>query len=736
MSPPSEYLRVAVPTPLRRLFDYLPPLQLAAAQCQIGCRVRVPFGRQKLVGIVVAHSHQTDQAREKLKRAEALLDDTPILDDELLTLLNWACQYYQHPIGDVMTSALPTLLRQGRAATAEPQRFWQLSPLGKTVEMNPKRAIKQAMLLNFFRTQLHAVSDEIVKAQVPDCRDALKRLVEKGWLECVDCQATTPASAPPTLNTPLTLTEEQRSSIARITASSNQFQVFLLDGITGSGKTEVYLHCIHDVLQQQRQVLVLVPEIGLTPQLLQRFTARLGAAIAVWHSGLSDSERLQTWLSVRDGSASVIIGTRSAVFLPLLHPGLVIIDEEHDASFKQQEGFRYSARDLAIMRARRWQIPVVLGSATPALETLANVERQRYQRLVLSQRAGGASTPTLHILDVRKQPMDHGLSHALRQRMAQHLHAGGQVLLFLNRRGYAPTLLCHDCGWIADCPRCDSHMTYHHSEQLLRCHHCGAQRRKDLACPSCKSTELVSVGIGTERLERALHQHFPTTPVLRIDRDTTRRKGSLDALLKKIHDGGAQILIGTQMLAKGHHFPNVSLVGIIDTDQGLYSADFRATERMAQQLLQVSGRAGRADRPGEVIIQTHHPEHPLLHTLIERGYHAFALELLSERQQTGLPPYTSMALVRAESVQANAALNFLQQLQQLLQQQNSTLQIYGPVPAPMEKRAGKVRAQLILISPQRSALQHALQQLLSKMETHPTQRQVRWSVDVDPIDTY
>ena len=333
--------------------------------------------------------------------------------------------------------------------------------------------------------------------------------------------------------------------------------------------------------------------------------------------------------------------------------------------------------------------------------------------------------------------MDHGLSHALRQRMGQHLQADGQVLLFLNRRGYAPTLLCHECGWIADCARCDSHMTYHHSEHLLRCHHCGAQRRKDPACPTCKSAELVSVGIGTERLERALQHHFPDTPLVRIDRDTTRRKGSLDVLLEKIHTGQPQILIGTQMLAKGHHFPNVTLVGIIDTDQGLYSADFRATERMAQQILQVSGRAGRAERPGEVFIQTHHPEHPLLHTLIARGYHAFALELLTERQQAGLPPYTSMALLRAESVHPTAALTFLQQLQQLLQQQHHVaLQIYGPIPSPMEKRAGKIRAQLILIHPQRAGLQQALQQLLTKIENEPPQRRVRWSVDVDPIDTY
>ncbi len=737
MSHPPAYLRVAVPTPLRRLFDYLPPLQHDAAQCQVGCRVRVPFGRQKLVGIIVAHSNKTDQPTSKLKRAQALLDDSPLLDSELLELLNWACQYYQHPIGDVIASALPTLLRQGRAATREPRRCWQLTATGKTADIKTKRAVKQAMLLNFFNAQHDAVADEIVRAYLPDCSDALKRLVEKGWIECVERDDVAPLIDMPTQNGPLTLTQEQRSSIERITASTNQFQVFLLDGITGSGKTEVYLQCINAALRAQRQILVLVPEIGLTPQLLQRFTARLGASIAVWHSGLSDSERLQTWLSVRDGSASVIIGTRSAVFLPLRRPGLIVIDEEHDASFKQQDGFRYSARDLAIMRARRWQIPVVLGSATPALETLANVERQRYVRLVLSQRAGGASLPKLHILDVRKQPMDHGLSHALRQRMGQHLQADGQVLLFLNRRGYAPTLLCHECGWIADCARCDSHMTYHHSEHLLRCHHCGAQRRKDPVCPTCKSAELVSVGIGTERLERALQHHCPDTPLVRIDRDTTRRKGSLDVLLEKIHTGQPQILIGTQMLAKGHHFPNVTLVGIIDTDQGLYSADFRATERMAQQILQVSGRAGRAERPGEVFIQTHHPEHPLLHTLIARGYHAFALELLTERQQAGLPPYTSMALLRAESVHPTAALTFLQQLQQLLQQQHHVaLQIYGPIPSPMEKRAGKIRAQLILIHPQRAGLQQALQQLLTNIDNRVAQRKVRWSVDVDPIDTY
>jgi len=470
--------------------------------------------------------------------------------------------------------------------------------------------------------------------------------------------------------------------------------------------------------------------------MIRRFEKRLSCAIAVLHSGLTDNERLAAWLAAKAGRVAVVLGTRSAIFTPLKQPGLIIIDEEHDASFKQQEGFRYSARDLAIWRAHHNNIPIVLGSATPSIESLYNVARERFHLLPLTERAGGAKAPSLHLLDVRAQPMHEGLSDRLLQRMQHHLQNNQQVLLFLNRRGFAPTLMCHDCGWIAVCQRCDRHMTYHQGERRLRCHHCGAERRADQHCGQCQSENLVSVGAGTERIEAALRERFSDTDIIRIDRDTTRRRGSLEGLLDKIKHGQRQILIGTQMLAKGHHFPNVTLVGVIDADQGLHSAEFRAPERMAQQILQVAGRAGRADQPGEVIIQTHHPDHPLLLSLIRAGYNAFARELLKEREAAALPPYTAMALFRAEAVDRDAPLAFLEQVRGRLQQvSDAQVRLFGPFPAPMAKRAGRFRAQLVVQAAQRLPLQQLLARTLPHIESIKSAK-VRWSIDVDPVDTY
>jgi primosomal protein N' (replication factor Y) len=470
--------------------------------------------------------------------------------------------------------------------------------------------------------------------------------------------------------------------------------------------------------------------------MIQRFTQRLPYRVAVLHSALTDKERLHTWLAARDGKVDVILGTRSAIFTPLKSPGLIIIDEEHDASFKQQDGFRYSARDLAIWRARHNTIPIVLGSATPSTESLYNVQKQKFILLPLQQRAGNATPPQLHLLDMRSQPIEEGLSDKLIQLMQQHLRNNNQVLLFLNRRGFAPTLMCHDCGWIARCQRCDAHMTYHHADKRLRCHHCGAERRAENTCQQCASKNLLTLGAGTERIEQALMAQFGDAEVIRIDRDTTRRKGSLDDLLARVKNGQRQILIGTQMLAKGHHFPNVTLVGVIDADQGLHSAEFRAPERMAQLILQVAGRAGRAEQPGEVYIQTHHPDHPLLRSLIRDGYNRFAQQLLAERAEVGLPPITAMALFRAEAPAREAPLEFLKSVRDCISARAGThLQVFGPMPSPMEKRAGRYRAQLVIQAKEKPALHHALSGVLPIIENMKNSK-VRWSLDVDPIDTY
>ncbi len=459
--------------------------------------------------------------------------------------------------------------------------------------------------------------------------------------------------------------------------------------------------------------------------------------VAVLHSGLNDQERLDAWLMARAGAAALVIGTRSAALSPFKDLGLIVVDEEHDASFKQQEGFRYSARDVAVMRARLGKIPIVLGSATPSLETLYNVAQGRYRELRLTQRAGNAVPPKIHALDVRHQPIQEGVSRPLLELMRQHLAADGQVLLFLNRRGFAPALLCHDCGWSAECKRCDTHMVLHQGERRLRCHHCLREIPLMPACPACGSAELRPVGHGTERIEELLKEQFPHHAVCRLDRDTTRRKGALDQMLDEIRQGKYRILIGTQMIAKGHHFPEVTLVGILNAEQGLYSADFRGMERMAQQILQVAGRAGRMERPGTVVMQTHHPDHPLLQELIAAGYMTFAQTLLAERQQAELPPYTAIALFRAEANRKELPLSFLEQARDALRATGiAEVLALGPVMAPMERRAGRYRAQLLVQSDKRSALHAALDLALQQLEGSALGRKVRWSLDVDPVETF
>ena len=736
---PKSYLQIAVATPLRKLFTYI--TEQPVSNKQIGARVKVSFGRRHLLGVIAAIGPNSDAPATKLKAIDALLDDQNLWPEELWKMLNWAAQYYQYPLGEVLSTAMPASLRQGKPAEYPSQRYWSLTDEGRQLDLDAlKRAPRQQEIIEALRQYQSdcseaSIEDQVLKEQCPGCAEALKRLQEKKLIRShqvagYEAHENQDIQVGPELN------EEQHLAVSKIIERLGHYDAFLLEGVTGSGKTEVYLQCIQACVERGEQALVLIPEIGLTPQMIQRFQKRLACQVGVLHSGLSDSERTLTWLAARDGKIDVILGTRSAIFTPLLKPGLIIIDEEHDASFKQQDGFRYSARDLAIWRAHQNQIPIVLGSATPSLESLSNVQRDRYQLLTLQQRAGEAIPPTLHLLDMRSQPIEEGLSDRLHQVMRQHLDKDQQVLLFLNRRGFSPTLMCHDCGWIANCQRCDTHMTYHQLDRRLRCHHCGSERPAEHSCPSCQSKNLINLGAGTERIESALKQRYPDVEIVRIDRDTTRRKGSLEALLEKVKDGHRQILIGTQMLAKGHHFPNVTMVGIVDADQGLHSPEFRAPERMAQLILQVSGRAGRAERPGEVYIQTHHPDHLQLLTLIHSGYPEFARALLAEREETGLPPFTAMAIFRAEAVDRQAPLDFLRQVsEQLRPLANEQVQLFGPLPAPMEKRAGRFRTQLIVTASTRHALQQFLAQGLPIADKIKSNK-VRWSIDVDPIDTY
>ncbi len=727
--------RVALPAPLHQLFDYLLPADAVAPA--IGARVRVPFGaRRQAIGVVLEMAEKSTLPRARLKRINEVLDTTPILPEKLLALLRWAADYYHHPVGEVIAAALPTLLRQGRAPEAAHVTVWRATPAGlqALADGSLARAPARQRLLAALREAPEGVEADALGVISARWSEAIKKLQAGGYVsahprDCLRVSSAEPKMAPP-------LNAAQRDAVAAISAAGG-FQGFLLHGVTGSGKTEVYLGAIDAVLARGQQALVLVPEIGLTPQLVGRFARRFRAPLAVLHSGLTDTERLCAWTMAREEKAPIVIGTRSAVFAPLKNIGLIVVDEEHDGSYKQQEGFRYSARDVAVMRAAREKIPIVLGSATPALESLYNVRQGHYRQLELPERTGAAGFPVVQLVDLRRQKAHDGLSPRLVEAIRTRLEKGEQSLLFLNRRGFAPAWMCHDCGWVAPCQRCDARLTFHQRSEKLICHHCGAEQAIPETCPACAGTELRALGAGTERVEQALAKFFPAARTERIDRDSTRAKGMLEEKIRRAHAGEADILVGTQMLSKGHDFPNVTLVGVLDADQGLYGADFRAPERLFQQVLQVAGRAGRADKPGEVLIQTWHPEHPIFAALARHDFNGFADYALAERQEAGYPPYAHLALLRAESPNSGAALHFLRAAHAAATRlKGEGVTIHEPVPAPMEKRAGRFRAQLLAQSVKRAALHGFLYRWPEQLAALPAARRVRWSLDVDPQDMY
>ncbi|NAX00135.1 MULTISPECIES: primosomal protein N' [unclassified Vibrio] len=725
--------RVALPVPLDKQFDYQIPSHLFPI---VGGRVSVPFGRQTLVGIVTAIVSESEFSVDQLKPLKAVLDSQPVWPEKLYQLLLWCSQFYQYPLGDTLFNALPGALRKGKAADFSTLVEWQLTPSGRDQLMQGfGRAVKQAKVMTMLESGAvphQLFIDEEVGSSV------LKTLQEKGWIESLEKRPTLtawPQNVEADVEKPK-LNQEQAIAIASIN-SHHHFACHLLEGVTGSGKTEVYLNLIKPVLEKGRQALVLVPEIGLTPQTINRFRKRFNVPVAVVHSGLNETERLNAWLAARDNIAGIIIGTRSALLTPFADLGIIIVDEEHDASYKQQDSLRYHARDVAVMRANLEQIPIVLGSATPALETLHNALSGKYHHLSLTQRAGVAVPTKNKVLDVKGLFLESGLSAPLIAEMRKHLSAGNQVMLFLNRRGFSPALMCHECGWIAECKRCDAYYTFHQYSSDMRCHHCGSQRPVVHQCQGCGSTQLVTVGVGTEQLEAQLAQLFPEYKTVRIDRDSTRRKGSLESALSSIRQGEYQILIGTQMLAKGHHFPDVTLVALLDVDGSLYSSDFRAAERLAQLFTQVAGRAGRASKPGEVILQTHHPEHSLLQALLQKDYRHFAETALEERKIAMLPPYTYLTLFKAESNQASMVEEFLRQIRHTLEAHplfDDSCLVLGPTPAPLAKRAGKYRWQLLLQTQHRSKMQKLLMSAKPAIGLLPLAKKIRWSLDIEPQD--
>ena len=729
--PAPSACQVALPVPLARLFDYLPAASMTPGEA-VGCRVRVPFGNRELVGVVASAGPASDAGA--LREVLAQLDPEPLFHGELMQSLQWLARYLHAPLGEVLATALPALLRRGEPLPDTHAWAWQLNEAGHTALPGLRSGRPRDMAMQL---QAGALDEDALQLALGDgWRSAARALAKRGLAERIavpaNALAPAPTAAAPSPN------PGQQAAIDAIDAAAGGFAALLLDGVTGSGNTEVYLQAIAACLARGRQALVLVPEIGLTPQLLARFRARLGVPVHALHSGLGDSERARTWAAAWRGEARVIVGTRSAVFTPLPDAGLVIVDEEHDGSYKQFDGIRYHARDFALVRAKALGVPIVLGSATPSLESLHNALGGRHVHLRLPQRAGDARPPTVRVLDVRKRALDAGLSPDLLAAIRGTLDTGGQVLVFRNRRGYAPVLLCHDCGWSAQCQRCDAPMTVHAGGRRLQCHHCGTRRSAPPACPDCGGLALQPQGVGTERLEQALLERFGDVPVLRVDRGSTGRRDALERMLASLGDKPG-ILVGTQMLAKGHDLPDLGLVAVVGIDEGLFSADFRAHEKLAQLLIQVAGRAGRAQRRGEVLLQTHHPEHPLLQLLVHGGYHAFANDELVQREAAGFPPFAHLALLRAEAAHADPPMQFLQMAKQALREpdlRKSGIEVHGPLPAPMPRRAGYQRVQLLLSSPSRPALHAALDALMPLLRAAPEARKVRWSLDVDPVDLY
>ncbi len=725
-------VQVAIAVPLSRLFDYLPNTELSSFKS--GARVLVPFGRSFKVGVVTGTGPSTLVA-SRLKPIQKLLDQEPVLSADIVKLIEWASSYYHHPVGEAYAAALPALLRKtGNTVEPVPPYSYRLTTRGRSVAPGYlSRAPLQSGLFDFLAQNQPVTA---IECRLYDDRWAapMKQLIQKGLVEKFwpdFSESLIPDATRP-------LNPEQQRAVDAIEAHLDEFYSALLYGITGSGKTEVYIEVARSVLKAGKQVLILIPEIGLSPQLLARIRQALGCRVEALHSGLNDSERLLAWRSAANGDAGVVIGTRSAVFTPMPHLGLIVVDEEHDGSLKQQDGFRYHARSLALVRARANSLPIVLGSATPALESLQSVARGQFDLLELTSRAGGASTPQISLVDGRSGAVERGLSSRLLVAMENTLARGEQVIVFINRRGYSPVLMCELCGSIADCQQCDAHMTVHVGSGRLRCHHCGAERALPKICPVCEGSKLVNVGAGTERVDEFLSEKFPDYNVLRIDRDSTSRKGELQRHLEMAASGEAQILVGTQMLAKGHDFPNVTLVGIMDADRGLFGADFRAIEQMGQLIVQVSGRAGRADKPGRVLVQTQNTDHPLLMKLLDEGYGAFARHLLDERKEAAFPPFTYLALLRADAVAVGVARQFLQEVSALAdafnQQHGLEVNVLGPAHAPMERLAGRYRAQLKFEVGQRKPLHALLSWLRPTLEQLPAARKVRWSLDVDPHD--
>ena len=732
-----DLVEVLVPIPLMEKFSYLPPKNNTSSLKQ-GSRVLIPFGRRTLVGVIWGFVKKDPFDKRKYKYIKDVLDESPLLDANSISLAEWSSRYYHYPLGEIITYFFPPSIRKGKDAKFRESKYLELTSKGSFLQATDlSRAPSQQKLIELLKEKTEI---SLKSAQAFGISAAvINGLIEKGFIARFSRELSPYKKFENNnLLSSKQLNPEQSEAVNAINGAQNKNITFLLDGITGSGKTEVYLQAIQEVIRQGRQALILIPEIGLAPQAEERFREYFGDRVMSFHSAKNDREKVDAWLGASRGLVDIIIGTRSSVFLPMKNLGIIVVDEEHDLSFKQMDKFRYSARDMALYRAKLEKVPVVLASATPSLETLKNAEEDKYKVLKLSKRATGASLPSFQAVDLRGKELFEGLSKELLEATQTELAQGNQVLIFLNRRGYAPSMICKVCGWISNCERCDALMTVHKNPLKLHCHHCEAQKPYPNKCQSCDSNDFLTYGFGTEKIEEFLQNYFPDIKTLRIDSDSTRKKETLNEYFSEIREGKPMILLGTQLLAKGHHFPDVTLVGIIDADSGLFSADFRGSERVAQLMTQVSGRAGRDKKPGRVILQSYCPDHPQIEEIITGSYDKFAKKLLGERKSLKIPPFSFQAKIFAESpkslISRDFILNLLNQ-SKIDEKIRMNVRVIGPLPSVMEKKSGVYRWELSIFSKSRSNLHKYLDVMQSRLYDPKLSKQVRWSIDVDPLSS-
>ena len=727
----NSFASFAIAIPLYRIFDYaINDSELV----RVGTRYRLPFGQGSRTGVLLAAHNSANVQPDRIKAAGECLDDSPVLSGHLIALATWMSNYYLQPIGEVLFQCLPRYLRKARREKPVRVKYWQANTIDPVLrERIKKRSPRQHQILFAIEQSVCGLNALQLKNVNSNWHNLVRSLEDKkaiAWDWSKPQASSTPLEDLPELN------REQADAFSQMEGRFSRFSVHLLDGITGSGKTEVYFRLIQSQLNQQSQVIYLVPEIGLTSQLVERVRRRFGERFAISHSALTERRQYEAWERFRQGEVSIMLGTRSSLFSQSARLGLIIIDEEHDASYKQEDGIRYHARDVAIKRAQMLDIPILLGSATPSLESLNNCEREHYFWYRLSQRPTRYAPPGIQLIDSRNTILEHGCSPYLLQRIEHHLGQNNQVLLYLNRRGFAPVVMCHECGWQAVCRHCDSRLTLHQSLNRLLCHHCGFAQPVPSSCGDCANTGIRHYGIGTEQLEQGMKKRFPDYQVLRIDRDSITSRDDFARRMETLREGGPCLLIGTQMIAKGHDYPAITMSAILDADQALFSASYRASERLVQTAVQVSGRSGRGDQAGEAYLQTDFPDHPLMQALANQDYRKIADTITRERKLLGFPPYARVVMFRADALSLQQATDKLDEIKHCLADSTTRHQVkcIGPIPALMTRRIGRYRAQLCLISPDMRKLRSVLRESMPEIELIKSTQKVKWVVDVDAFD--